>query len=508
MKNLIVILKDQFSFSLSSLKDAQPATDVLFFCEVGEPSISHHQKKIAFHLACMRHFAQALKAKGFHVMTIPLKDSKHSPILIDEILKEIQAGSYQKIIMTQPSEWGVFEELKKLSTHISIEFLTDDRFLATQEDFRSWAQGKKQLRMEYFYREMRRKYHLLVDGSGEPEGGKWNFDQENRKTFSRQHSIPKRLQHQKSPILQEVLSLVEKKFSHHFGNLHPFHYAVTREQALLELDDFIAQELLFFGDYQDAMVAGEPYLFHSLLSSYLNIGLLLPLEVCEKAQEAYYQGKAPLNAVEGFIRQILGWREFIRGIYWHFMPQYGELNFLKAKRALPSFYWSGSTKMFCVKEAVTHTKEHAYSHHIQRLMITGNFALLAGLDVKEVQEWYLGVYSDAYEWVEMPNTLGMALFGDGGIVGSKPYAASGKYIHRMSNYCKKCFYDPNLTIGERACPFNLLYWDFMARHATQLKSNQRMNMVFSTWNQFPQEKKEAIQQEATSIFSKMEQGEL
>jgi deoxyribodipyrimidine photolyase-related protein len=190
------------------------------------------------------------------------------------------------------------------------------------------------------------------------------------------------------------------------------------------------------------------------------------------------------------------------------MPQYGELNFLKAKRALPSFYWSGSTKMFCVKEAVTHTKEHAYSHHIQRLMITGNFALLAGLDVKEVQEWYLGVYSDAYEWVEMPNTLGMALFGDGGIVGSKPYAASGKYIHRMSNYCKKCFYDPNLTIGERACPFNLLYWDFMARHATQLKSNQRMNMVFSTWNQFPQEKKEAIQQEATSIFSKMEQGEL
>jgi len=508
MKNLIVVLKDQLSFSLSSLKDAQPATDVLFFCEVVEPSISHHQKKIAFHLACMRHFAQALEEQGFEVVTVPITDSKHSPVLIDEILKEVQTRTYQKIIMTQPSEWGVFEELKKLSTHISIEFLTDDRFLATHHDFHSWAQGKKQLRMEYFYREMRRKYDLLMNSSGEPEGGKWNFDQENRKPLTGQYSIPKRLQHQKSPILREVLSLVKKEFSHHFGNLHPFHYAVTREQALLELEDFIKQELPFYGDYQDAMVAGEPFLFHSLLSSYLNIGLLLPLEICKKAQEAYYQGKAPLNAVEGFIRQILGWREFIRGIYWHFMPQYGELNFLNATRALPSFYWSGSTKMSCVKEAVTHTKEHAYAHHIQRLMITGNLALLAGFNVKEVQEWYLGVYSDAYQWVEMPNTLGMALFGDGGIVGSKPYAASGKYIHRMSNYCKKCYYDPNLTIGDRACPFNALYWDFIGRHAPQLKSNQRMNMIFSTWNQFPQDKKESIHQQATSIFSKMEQEEL
>jgi deoxyribodipyrimidine photolyase-related protein len=256
------------------------------------------------------------------------------------------------------------------------------------------------------------------------------------------------------------------------------------------------------------MVANEPYLYHSLLSSYLNIGLLLPLEICEKAQEAYYQGKAPLNAVEGFIRQILGWREFIRGIYWLYMPDYGKLNFLKAKRKLPSFYWTAKTKMSCVREAVTHTKEHAYSHHIQRLMITGNFALLAGLDVKEVQQWYLGVYSDAYEWVEMPNTLGMALFGDGGIVGSKPYAASGKYIHRMSNYCENCFYDPNLLTGDRACPLNALYWDFMSRHADQLQKYQRMNYMLSTWNQFPSEKKEAIQQQAKTLFSKMDQGEL
>ncbi|MBX9577622.1 MAG: cryptochrome/photolyase family protein [Chthoniobacterales bacterium] len=508
MKKLIVILKDQLSFCLSSLKCAHQATDTLFFYEFVESSPSHHQKKIAFWLACMRHFASTLQEQGFQTIYIPItEDEKPSP-LIEEMLKVYQKGHYEKIIITEPSEWSVLEEIKKLQRDIPIEILPDDRFLATKGDFQSWANGKKQLRMEYFYREMRRKHHILIDTSGKPEGGKWNFDQENRKPFKGKPFFPKRLRHQKSSLLQEVLALVEKNFSHHFGTLQPFHYAVTREEALLELEDFIQHALPFFGDNQDAMVASEPYLYHSLLSSYLNIGLLLPLEICEKAQEAYYQGKAPLNAVEGFIRQILGWREFIRGIYWLYMPNYGELNFLKATRALPSFYWTGSMKMFCMQETVNHTKEHAYSHHIQRLMITGNFALLAGLNVKEVQQWYLGVYSDAYEWVEMPNTLGMALFGDGGIVGSKPYAASGKYIHRMSNYCQKCCYDPNLLTGNRACPFNALYWDFMARHAHQLQKYQRMNYMLSTWNHFPDEKKEAIQQEAKSIFYKMEQGEL
>ncbi|MFZ4115518.1 MAG: cryptochrome/photolyase family protein [Chthoniobacterales bacterium] len=508
MKKFIVILKDQLSFSLSSLKNAHQTTDTLFFCEFVESSPSHHQKKIAFELACMRHFASTLQEQGFQISYIPFTKDQKPSTLIEEIRKAYGKGSYKKIIITEPSEWSVLEEIKKLQRDIPIDILPDDRFLAAKSDFQSWANGKKQLRMEYFYREMRRKHYILIDASGKPEGGKWNFDQENRKPLKGRPSFPKRLKHQKSSLLQEVLALVEKNFSHHFGTLQPFHYAVTREEALLELEDFTEYVLPFFGDYQDAMLANEPYLYHSLLSSYLNIGLLLPLEICEKAQEAYYQGKAPLNAVEGFIRQILGWREFIRGIYWLYMPDYGELNFLKAKRSLPSFYWTGKTKMFCVKEAVTHTEEHAYSHHIQRLMITGNFALLAGLDVKEVQQWYLGVYSDAYEWVEMPNTLGMALFGDGGIVGSKPYAASGKYIHRMSNYCEKCYYDPNLLTGDRACPLNALYWDFMARHAPQLKNFQRMNYMLSTWNQFPSEKKEAIQQQAKKLFSKMDRGEL
>lgn len=344
--------------------------------------------------------------------------------------------------------------------------------------------------------------------SGKPTGGEWNYDKENRKPPKANMTSPQRIAHKKSAITHEVLGFVKERFSHHFGMLEPFHYAVTRDQALIELDHFIENLLSNFGDYQDAMVAGEPYLYHSLISSYLNAGLLLPLEICQKAEAAYRAGKAPLNAVEGFIRQILGWREYIRGIYWHFMPEYSERNSLNATRPLPEFYWGAPTQMFCVAEAVRHTFDHAYSHHIQRLMITGNFALLAGLDVRQVQAWYLAVYSDAYEWVEMPNTLGMALFGDGGVVASKPYAASGKYIHRMSNYCEKCSYDPDEMTGEKACPFNALYWDFLARHEDKFRGNQRMPYVFSTWDKFAPEKQKAIRNQAVATLQKMTEGTL
>jgi deoxyribodipyrimidine photolyase-related protein len=360
--------------------------------------------------------------------------------------------------------------------------------------------------MEFFYREMRKKYALLMDADGKPSGGYWNYDKENRKPPKAGLFSPKRISHKKSQITQEVLALVKTHFADHFGTLEPFHFAVTRKQALKDLDHFIDTLLPDFGDYQDAMVAGEPYLYHSLISTYLNAGLLLPLEICRKAEQAYRAGKAPINSVEGFIRQILGWREYIRGIYWLFMPDYGQRNSLSATHPLPDFYWGAETKMFCMAEAVRHTREHAYSHHIQRLMITGNFALLAGLDVKQVQEWYLAVYSDAYEWVEMPNTLGMALFGDGGIVASKPYAASGKYINRMSNYCKSCAYDPNDMTGDRACPFNALYWDFLVRHEDQFRGNQRMPFVFKTWDQFSDDKKKSIRAQAQRTLKKMGQG--
>jgi deoxyribodipyrimidine photolyase-related protein len=256
------------------------------------------------------------------------------------------------------------------------------------------------------------------------------------------------------------------------------------------------------------MVAGEPYLYHSLLSTYINAGLLLPLEVCKQAEAAYLSGKAPLNAVEGFIRQVLGWREYIRGIYWLLMPEYAERNSLNALRPLPEFYWTADTQMFCMRESISHTREHAYSHHIQRLMVTGNFALLAGLDVKAVQEWYLAVYSDAYEWVEMPNTLGMALFGDDGVVASKPYAASGKYIQRMSNYCTKCQYNPELMTGEQACPFNSLYWDFVARHESIFRGNQRMPFMYATWDKFSDEKRAGIREQASVTLQKMQENAL
>lgn len=356
---------------------------------------------------------------------------------------------------------------------------------------------------------MRKKYAILIDVDGRPAGGEWNYDQKNRNPPPKKSiRLPVRISHEKSVITTQVLTLVQQRFGHHFGTLEPFHYAVTREQALIELDHFITHLLPNFGNYQDAMVAGQPYLYHSLLSSYLNAGLLLPLEICQKAEAAYRQGHAILYAVEGFIRQILGWREYMRGIYWTFMPHYGQRNTLNATRPLPDFYWTAQTQMFCMQEAIGHTRDHAYSHHIQRLMITGNFALLAGLDVKQVQAWYLAVYSDAYEWVEMPNTLGMALFGDGGVVASKPYAASGKYIQRMSNYCKNCVYDPNVTVGENACPFNALYWDFLIRHKEQFRSNQRMPYVFATWDKFGHDKQQAIRHEAQLHLKKMAEGKL
>ncbi|MBX9838311.1 MAG: cryptochrome/photolyase family protein, partial [Silvanigrellaceae bacterium] len=394
------------------------------------------------------------------------------------------------------------------SLGIPIEVLKDDRFFCSTEEFKFWASEKKQLRMEYFYREMRKKYQVLMETDGSPVGRQWNYDKENRKSPTKNLKSPKRISHKKSTILIEVLKVVDENFSDHFGTLKPFHYAVTRKQALIELHDFVNRILPHFGDYQDAMMKGEIYLNHSLLSSYINIGLLLPKEVCKFAEEAFKKNKAPLSATEGFIRQILGWREYIRGIYWLKMPGYSELNYFEAKTPLPDFYWGAKTKMSCIAEAVAHTKDHAYSHHIQRLMVTGNFALISGLDVKQVQEWYLAVYSDAFEWVEMPNTLGMALFGDGGIVGSKPYAASANYINKMSNFCNSCFYDPKEMIGEKACPFNALYWDFIIRNRVKLEVNQRLPFVYSTWDKFSIEKQKAIRNKAAMILLLMKSGGL
>lgn len=512
MAALRLILADQLSESLASLQELDKAYDTIMFCEVMEEAsyVPHHPKKIAFLFSAMRHFASDLEAKGIRVRYVKLHHPENTGNLTGEVQRAVAELKPEKIIFTEAGEYRVLEMMKAIqkSIGITVDILPDTRFLASHAEFAAWAKGKKQLRMEFFYREMRKKYNILMEMDGKPVGGKWNYDKENRKPPKAGMTSPPRISHQKSAITNEVLALVKKHFSKNFGTLEPFHYAVTREQALIELEHFITNLLPFFGAYQDAMVEGEPYLYHSLISSYLNAGLLLPLEICQKAEAAYCTGKAPLNAVEGFIRQILGWREYIRGIYWQFMPEYGERNTLNATRPLPKFYWGAPTDMFCIAETVRHTRDHAYSHHIQRLMITGNFALLAGLNVKEVQAWYLAVYSDAYEWVEMPNTLGMALFGDGGVVASKPYAASGKYIHRMSNYCEKCKYDPDEMTGEKACPFNALYWDFLVRHADMFRGNQRIPYVFSTWDKFIPEKQKAIRTQASVTLHKMANGTL
>lgn len=509
---LRLVLADQLSASLASLSDTDKTKDTLFFCEVMEEAtyVPHHPQKIAFLFAAMRHFAAECKAEGFRVRYVSLDDPANTGSFDGEVARAVSVLKPSRLILTEPGEYRVLQKMKSWEAllGVPVEIRADERFLSSLANFHRWAGGKRQLRMEFFYREMRKQYGLLMEPGGKPTGGEWNYDKENRQPPKADLPRIPRPSHTHTAILREVLALVEARFSRHFGNLESFAYAVTRTQALTELEHFITHRLLHFGTYQDAMVAGEPHLYHSLISAYLNAGLLLPLEVCQAAEAAYRAGRAPLNAVEGFIRQILGWREYVRGIYWHFMPQYGDLNFFEAKEPLPDFYWGADTQMFCMAEAVRHTRDHAYSHHIQRLMVTGNFALLAGLDVKEVQAWYLAVYADAYEWVEMPNTLGMALFGDGGKMASKPYAASGKYIHRMSNFCERCAYDPQQMTGEKACPFNALYWDFLARHEDKLRGNQRMPYVYATWERFGSEKQAAIRGQAAQHLLRMREGAL
>jgi deoxyribodipyrimidine photolyase-related protein len=509
---LRVILADQLSTRLDVVAGADKANDVFLIAEVmGEATyVRHHVKKIAFLFSAMRHFAQALRVAGYQVRYVALEDEGNSQSLQGEILSAVEALAPSRVVVTEPGEWRLREsfEALRLALPVAFDILPDTRFLCSHAQFDAWVGDRRELRMEYFYREMRRRHDLLMDPDGKPSGGRWNFDAENRKPPKAGLDSPPRLSFRKDAITLEVLDLVRRRFSHGYGRLEPFHFAVTRRQALRELDHFIAHLLPSFGDFQDAMVKGEAYLRHSLLAPYINAGLLYPLEVCQKAEAAYRSGQAPLNAVEGFIRQILGWREYVRGVYWRFMPAYLERNALEAHEPLPWFYWSGETRMACMAEALAHTYDHAYSHHIQRLMITGNFALLAGLDPKAVHEWYLAVYADAYEWVEAPNTLGMALHADDGLLASKPYAASGAYIKRMSNFCRGCVYDPAVAVGEGACPFNALYWDFMSRHRERFSQNARMPFVYATWDKMGDERQAALHDQAEAHLVAMREGRL
>ncbi|RUR07834.1 cryptochrome/photolyase family protein [Legionella sp. km772] len=508
MTKLCFIFGDQLSESLSSLALIDKAHDLVFLCEVKEEAtyVAHHPKKIAFLFAAMRHFARGLTELGYRVRYTQYHDAQNGGSFEKELYRAIAEEGISEIHLTHPGEWRVYQKMQTLGEKLSIPLFIheDTRFLCSVEEFAQWTKGKKQLRMEYFYRMMRQKHQVLIVNRVKPMGGAWNYDEQNRKNANHIEHFPNRLIHPKDELTVDVLSLVENEFQNHFGHLYPFNFAVTREQALCEASYFMEHCLAYFGDYQDAMRVNEVNLYHSKLSFYLNAGLLLPLELCRMAEAVYAQKLAPLNATEGFIRQILGWREYVRGIYWLLMPEYRNRNYLNASQPLPLLFWGKDTQMFCMKEVVRQTEVEAYSHHIQRLMITGNFALLAGLKPEEVCEWYLAVYADAFEWVELPNTLGMALYADGGVMGSKPYAASGKYIQKMSNFCKSCAYNPADVVGVNACPFNSLYWNFIAKHQDKLQSNPRLHYAYLNWNKMDQEKQKVILFKAAQVLAALE----
>ncbi|WP_246567103.1 cryptochrome/photolyase family protein [Gemmobacter fulva] len=494
-RHLRLVLGDQLTRGLASLTDLDPAQDVVLMVEVAAEAqyVPHHKQKIAFLLSAMRHFAETLRAEGITVDYVLLDDPANSHSFGGELARAVARHAPSGIVLTEPGEWRVWQMMQGWADALSlpVEIRADDRFFCTRGDFAALTKARKTGRMEFFYRQIRRRTGILMQGQV-PQGGQWNFDADNRKPLPRGLRPPARLRFAPDALTRSVLDLVAARFGHHFGDLEPFGWAVTRDAALQALDHFIATCLPRFGDYQDAMKAGEDFLFHSLISPYLNCGLLTAREVCARAEAAFQAGAVPINAAEGFIRQILGWREFVRGIYWTEMPAYAQSNHLNAQRDLPGFYWTGDTPMRCMAECIGTTRRTAYAHHIQRLMITGNFALLAGVAPAQIEDWYLAVYADAFEWVELPNVHGMVMHADGGRLGSKPYAASGAYINRMSDYCPGCAFDPKQKLGARACPFNYLYWNFLIENEATLARNPRMALPYRTLAKMPADQRQAI----------------
>lgn len=502
MKALRVVLGDQLSDDLAGLADLDPAQDIVLMMEVAAEAtyVPHHKQKLVLILSAMRHFAASLSARGVAVDYVALDDPANTGNFEGEIMRALDRHRPERLILTFPGEHRVLAMMKtwQETLGVPVEIRDDTRFFSSPADFARWAEGRRTLRMEYFYRALRVETGLLMEGE-QPAGGNWNFDRANRKPWPRGKAPPLRQRFQPDAMTREVMALVERRFPDHFGSLREFGWAVTRAEARAALDDFIAGSLPRFGDQQDAMVAGAPFLHHGLLSPYLNLGLLGPREVCERAVAAYHAGKAPINAVEGFIRQILGWREYVRGIYWHFMPDYALGNALAADEPLPAFYWTGQTAMACVADTISGIATHGYAHHIQRLMVTGNLALLWGVRPAEIEAWYLAVFVDAFDWVELPNTHGMAIHADGGLMASKPYAATGAYIDRMSNYCAGCRYDPKQRHGPDACPLTTLYWDFLDRHRARFKAHPRLRPVMLVLDRLPAEELAEIRAQATAL---------
>jgi deoxyribodipyrimidine photolyase-related protein len=511
VRNLIVILGDQLDLHSLALRGASPQTDLVWMAEVAEESthVWSHKARTVLFLSAMRHFAETLRKQGWPVDYRKLDDPANTHSLAGELSSAIRRHRPRRIVMVRPGDWRVLTALTEAAARHScpIDPLEDQHFLCPLPWFREYARGRKQLRLEYFYREMRRMHRVLMSDSG-PVGGQWNFDASNRQAFPKTGPprVPRPVAFAPDGITREVMSLVAARFANHPGSLEHFDFPVTAAEAEQALDDFITNRLPDFGRYQDAMWSREPYLFHSRLSAALNLKLLSPMTVIRAAESAYDSGHAPLEAVEGLIRQILGWREYVRCIYWTCMPEYAAENALHAHAPLPDFYWTGRTDYRCLHETIGQTLDYGFAHHIQRLMVTGLYALLLGVEPREIHEWYLAMYVDAVEWVELPNVIGMSQFADGGRMASKPYAATGKYIQRMSDYCSGCRYDPAEAAGPEACPFTTLYWDFLMRNQERLSHVPRMELQLRNLVRLTPERKAAIQRQAAALKGGRERG--
>ena len=505
MKKLILILGDQLDVDSVALREINAKTDEVLMVEsVNEVKhVWSHKARIALFLSAMRHFAEYLKSQGF-----PLSYIERSPLtIVEELRSKIISGKFTHLVCVEPGEWRLKQSIEALALelNIALEMLQDKHFYCTHEEFKAWVANKKELRLEYFYRLMRKTHGILVDQDGNPEGGQWNFDRDNRKPFPKKGPglIPPPELFEPDRVTKAVLAEVQEHYSDHPGSLEHFQWPVTRQQALQALKGFVEHRLATFGIYEDAMWTDTPFGWHSLLSSSLNLKLLNPREVIDAVLVAWKKHDLELATVEGFIRQILGWREFVRGMYYLDMPQMALDNFYDHQNALPAWYWTGETKMKCMQEAIGQTLQYGYAHHIQRLMVTGNFALLAEVLPKEVCDWYLAIYVDAIEWVELPNTAGMALFASGGRFTSKPYIASGAYIKRMSNYCGSCQYKPDIRFGEGACPITTLYWNFLIKHRTQFEASPRTRLMTANLSRISEADQQAIQAHAKGLLENL-----
>ena len=511
---LVPILGDQLTRTLSSLRGRSKDDTVILMMEVHDEAtyVKHHKQKIVLIFSAMRHFAAELRDAGWSVDYVTLDDPDNSGSFTGEVARAVERHAPRAIHIAEAGEWRVQQAIEEWPDKFAcaVDILPDDRFVCTHEEFRDWAEGRKHLTMEHFYREMRRKTGLLMKADGEgnlrPEGGEWNYDKDNREPPGEQMNPPPAPKFEPDEMTREVIALVEKRFGDHFGSLERFEWPVTRAQAEKAADAFFTQRIEKFGPYQDAMVHGQDDLYHSMLSTSINCGLLDPLELCERAQAAYEEGAAPINSVEGFIRQIIGWREFVRGFYWLHMPGLESDNALGAARALPEFFWTGETDMRCLADCIRSTHDNAHAHHIQRLMVLGNFCLIAGIDPAQVQDWYLVVYADAYQWVELPNVAGMILYADGGKLATKPYAASGNYINKMSNYCRGCRYKVSVKTGPDACPFNPLYWHFLHRNRGRLSGNPRLAQPYRTWDRMSDERRHEYLDSADAVLDRLFDG--